>query len=69
MRSDDLKPLVELLYEVYKVISIRGFLLVAHTGWPMFSRVKPAISWAQMASMKLGCLSAHFLYVWSKRGK
>jgi hypothetical protein len=31
MRSDDLKPLVKSFYEGYKMISIRGFLLVAYT--------------------------------------
>jgi hypothetical protein len=32
LRSDDLKPLVESLYEVNKVVSIRGFLLAAFVG-------------------------------------
>ena len=39
MHSDDLKPLVKLLYEVYKVISIRGFLLVAPKELAIFSNM------------------------------
>ncbi len=40
MRSDDLKPLVKSFYEGNKMISIRGFLLVARVELALLARYK-----------------------------